>query len=84
MVIFVLCFSQAITFHFLISTQITDLPFSLYSTFVIEARHGFNKVCIHYSIFLSYLISCDLFVSKSLFGRSRASYATFFKTAVKD
>ena len=24
--------------------QITDLPFSLYSTFVIEARHGFNKV----------------------------------------
>lgn len=25
--------------------QITDLPFSLYSTFVIEARHGFNKVC---------------------------------------
>lgn len=26
--------------------QITDLPFSLYSTFVIEARHGFNKVCI--------------------------------------
>ncbi|KAK5793632.1 hypothetical protein PVK06_034784 [Gossypium arboreum] len=26
--------------------QITDLPFSLYSTFVIEARHGFNKVRI--------------------------------------
>jgi len=26
--------------------QITDLPFSLYSTFVIEARHGFNKVHI--------------------------------------
>ncbi|KAH0728346.1 hypothetical protein KY284_004211 [Solanum tuberosum] len=24
-------------------SQITDLPFSLYSTFVIEARHGFNK-----------------------------------------
>lgn len=24
--------------------QITDLPFSLYSTFVIESRHGFNKV----------------------------------------
>ncbi|KAJ8529215.1 hypothetical protein K7X08_036050 [Anisodus acutangulus] len=23
--------------------KITDLPFSLYSTFVIEARHGFNK-----------------------------------------
>jgi hypothetical protein len=26
--------------------QVTDLPFSLYSTFVIESRHGFNKVCI--------------------------------------
>ncbi|KAL5712143.1 Ste24 endopeptidase [Ranunculus cassubicifolius] len=24
-------------------SQITDLPFSLYSTFVIEERHGFNK-----------------------------------------
>ncbi|KAJ7554689.1 hypothetical protein O6H91_05G005400 [Diphasiastrum complanatum] len=24
-------------------TQVTELPFSLYSTFVIEARHGFNK-----------------------------------------
>ncbi|XP_009615410.1 CAAX prenyl protease 1 homolog [Nicotiana tomentosiformis] len=24
-------------------SQITDLPFSLYSTFVIETRHGFNK-----------------------------------------
>ncbi|KAJ0111653.1 hypothetical protein Patl1_00495 [Pistacia atlantica] len=24
-------------------SQLTDLPFSLYSTFVIEARHGFNK-----------------------------------------
>ncbi|KAF4365626.1 hypothetical protein F8388_007459 [Cannabis sativa] len=24
-------------------SQITDLPFSLYSTLVIEARHGFNK-----------------------------------------
>ncbi|XP_059318189.1 CAAX prenyl protease 1 homolog [Lycium ferocissimum] len=24
-------------------SQITDLPFSLYSTFVVEARHGFNK-----------------------------------------
>ncbi|XP_057435703.1 CAAX prenyl protease 1 homolog [Lotus japonicus] len=35
------------TFGFLagvmIWSQITDLPFSLYSTFVIEARHGFNK-----------------------------------------
>ncbi|KAL2892127.1 CAAX prenyl protease 1-like protein [Bienertia sinuspersici] len=27
----------------MIWSQITDLPFSLYSTFVIEARHGFNK-----------------------------------------
>ncbi|KAG8044253.1 hypothetical protein GUJ93_ZPchr0136g33676 [Zizania palustris] len=27
-------------------SQITDLPFSLYSTFVIEAKHGFNKQTI--------------------------------------
>ncbi|CAI9781542.1 unnamed protein product [Fraxinus pennsylvanica] len=27
-------------------SQITDLPFSLFSTFVIEARHGFNKQTI--------------------------------------
>ncbi|XAR54027.1 Ste24 endopeptidase [Bertholletia excelsa] len=27
-------------------SQVTDLPFSLYSTFVIEARHGFNKQTI--------------------------------------
>nr|AIC32889.1 STE24 [Puccinellia tenuiflora] len=27
-------------------SQITDLPFSLYSTFVIETRHGFNKQTI--------------------------------------
>nr|AAB61028.1 A_IG002N01.21 gene product [Arabidopsis thaliana] len=27
-------------------TLITDLPFSLYSTFVIESRHGFNKQTI--------------------------------------
>ncbi|XP_034204659.1 CAAX prenyl protease 1 homolog isoform X2 [Prunus dulcis] len=26
--------------------KITDLPFSLYSTFVVEARHGFNKQTI--------------------------------------
>lgn len=31
--------------------QITDLPFSLYSTFVIEARHGFNKVRSYFLIF---------------------------------
>ncbi|XP_073101503.1 CAAX prenyl protease 1 homolog isoform X2 [Elaeis guineensis] len=30
----------------MIWSQITDLPFSLYSTFVIEARHGFNKQTI--------------------------------------
>ena len=28
-------------------SQLIDLPFSLYSTFVIEARHGFNKVCVN-------------------------------------
>lgn len=27
-------------------SQLTDLPFSLYSTFVIESRHGFNKQTI--------------------------------------
>jgi hypothetical protein len=36
--------------------QVTDLPFSLYRTFVIESRHGFNKVCI---------------LSKSFFNSSR-------------
>uniref|UniRef100_A0A0E0NJ86 CAAX prenyl protease 1 homolog n=2 Tax=Oryza TaxID=4527 RepID=A0A0E0NJ86_ORYRU len=30
----------------MIWSQITDLPFSLYSTFVIEAKHGFNKQTI--------------------------------------
>lgn len=30
----------------MIWSQITDLPFSLYSTFVIETRHGFNKQTI--------------------------------------
>ncbi|XP_065859735.1 CAAX prenyl protease 1 homolog [Euphorbia lathyris] len=30
----------------MIWSQITDLPFSLYSTFVIESRHGFNKQTI--------------------------------------
>lgn len=35
--------------------QLTDLPFSLYSTFVIEARHGFNKVRILTWIFFSLL-----------------------------
>lgn len=30
----------------MIWSQITELPFSLYSTFVIEARHGFNKQTI--------------------------------------
>jgi hypothetical protein len=36
--------------------QIADLPFSLYSTFVIEAQHGFNKVCSHFSKFSIYLL----------------------------
>ncbi|KAJ4956960.1 hypothetical protein NE237_013743 [Protea cynaroides] len=30
----------------MIWSQVTDLPFSLYSTFVLEARHGFNKQTI--------------------------------------
>ncbi|KAI3710895.1 hypothetical protein L2E82_40691 [Cichorium intybus] len=30
----------------MIWSQLTDLPFSLYSTFVIEERHGFNKQII--------------------------------------
>ncbi|KAK9910322.1 hypothetical protein M0R45_034288 [Rubus argutus] len=30
----------------MICSEITNLPFSLYSTFVIEARHGFNKQTI--------------------------------------
>ncbi|XP_008810111.1 CAAX prenyl protease 1 homolog [Phoenix dactylifera] len=30
----------------MIWSQITDLPFSLYSTFVVETRHGFNKQTI--------------------------------------
>ncbi|RRT57894.1 hypothetical protein B296_00027467 [Ensete ventricosum] len=30
----------------MIWSQITDLPFSVYSTFIIEARHGFNKQTI--------------------------------------
>ncbi|XP_042496370.1 CAAX prenyl protease 1 homolog isoform X5 [Macadamia integrifolia] len=30
----------------MIWSEVTDLPFSLYSTFVIEARHGFNKQTI--------------------------------------
>ncbi|KAG7019021.1 CAAX prenyl protease 1-like protein [Cucurbita argyrosperma subsp. argyrosperma] len=30
----------------MIWSQVTDLPFSLYSTFVIESRHGFNKQTI--------------------------------------
>ncbi|CDP08773.1 unnamed protein product [Coffea canephora] len=37
-----LAFLAGVTFW----SQITDLPFSLYSTFVIEARHGFNKQTI--------------------------------------
>ncbi|CAL5390918.1 unnamed protein product [Camellia sinensis] len=35
---------------------ITDLPFSLYSTFVIEARHGFNKLDMIKGIILATII----------------------------
>lgn len=52
--------------------QITDLPFSLYSTFVIEARHGFNKVSTCSLLFLifhivSYLITSSLCWCMSIF-----------------
>lgn len=40
-------------FSMLRAGQAIELPFSLYSTFVIEARHGFNKV----SLILYYQIS---------------------------
>ncbi|KAF6162174.1 hypothetical protein GIB67_008303 [Kingdonia uniflora] len=40
-----ICHTFAFLGGFMIWSQITDLPFSMYSTFVIEARHGFNKVC---------------------------------------
>lgn len=42
-----------------IYSQVTELPFSLYSTFVVEARHGFNKQTI-------WLFLKDLFVGLSL------------------
>ena len=40
--------------------QAIELPFSLYSTFVIEARHGFNKVSLilYYQISPSFLQLC--------------------------
>ena len=37
--------------------QITDSSFSLYSTFVIEAQHGFNKVRSHFLFFLLFVTS---------------------------
>lgn len=41
-IIHTLAFLAAVTLW----SQLIDLPFSLYSTFVIEARHGFNKQTI--------------------------------------
>lgn len=46
--------------------QITDLPFSLYSTFVVEARHGFNKVCMCNQTSLSCCISNKFLVTRAL------------------
>lgn len=40
-------------------SQVTELPFSLYSTFVIEARHGFNKQTV-------WLFFRDMFVGLGL------------------
>ncbi|KAF8412201.1 hypothetical protein HHK36_000161 [Tetracentron sinense] len=52
----------SVPFYFQIFMQITELPFSLYSTFVIEARHGFNKVCIlAWIFFVSALYASILF-----------------------
>ncbi|KAH7427021.1 hypothetical protein KP509_10G026600 [Ceratopteris richardii] len=42
-------------------SQVTELPFSLYSTFVIEARHGFNKQTI-WLFFKDLLVSMGLMV----------------------
>lgn len=44
---------QSITFIliFMLYSTITSLPWSLYETFVLEERHGFNKqVCLTYTI----------------------------------
>lgn len=44
--------------------QITDLPFSLYSTFVIEARHGFNKVRVFIFESSSQLVFCIIYITE--------------------
>lgn len=44
---------QSITFIliFMLYSTITSLPWSLYETFVLEEKHGFNKqVCLTYTI----------------------------------
>lgn len=56
-VIHTLAFLAAITLW----SQVIDLPFSLYSTFVIEARHGFNKQTI-WLFFRDMLMSLGLTV----------------------
>lgn len=55
---FYVCSMQLNNETLLVFMQITDLPFSLYSTFVIEARHGFNKVSLFpwpFSLLLMYV-----------------------------
>lgn len=42
-------------------SQVTELPFSLYSTFVIEARHGFNKQTV-WLFFKDIVVSLGLMV----------------------
>lgn len=63
----------------LISLQITDLPFSLYSTFVIEARHGFNKVSIIYRnyIMIIYPIFINLLSVWFVLGNQITYYRCF-------
>jgi hypothetical protein len=45
-----------LVFTLLLSTHdtILALPFSLYSTFVIEQKHGFNKTVCHTTMSLSF------------------------------
>uniref|UniRef100_A0A0C9QWP0 CAAX prenyl protease n=1 Tax=Wollemia nobilis TaxID=56998 RepID=A0A0C9QWP0_9CONI len=56
-IIHTLAFLAAITLW----SQFIDLPFSLYSTFVIEARHGFNKQTI-WLFFRDMIVSLGLTV----------------------
>ncbi|RYR23904.1 hypothetical protein Ahy_B02g057392 isoform D [Arachis hypogaea] len=46
MLLFLSCIQPLVGEGLVAFVVITDLPFSLYSTFVIEARHGFNKQTI--------------------------------------